>query len=235
MKLRFHVPAILAAGEKVLLLDDELHHARVTRVRLGEAVEVFDGRGSCFVGELTEIDTSRAVVRLIEPVAQERESPLAITLAMAVIQLDNFELVLQKATELGVRSVIPLLTERLEVRQERFRGKADRWKKIVFEAVKQSGRSLIPAIELPQSFADVMSRDGVKIVFDADETPSHRPVDHPEAITIFIGPEGGWSEEELALAKERGALIQRLGPRRLRAETAAIVGMARVARDYGDL
>jgi 16S rRNA (uracil1498-N3)-methyltransferase len=235
MKLRFHVPAILAAGEKVLLLDDELHHARVTRVRLGEVVEVFDGKGNCFIGELTEIDTSRAMVRLIEPVAQERESLLAITLAMAVIQLDNFELVLQKATELGVHSVIPLLTDRLEVRQERFRGKADRWRKIVFEAVKQSGRSLIPAIEQPQAYADVMAREGVKIVFDADESPSVRPLQQPGALTVFIGPEGGWSEEELVLAKERGALIQRLGPRRLRAETAAIVGVARVAKEYGDL
>jgi 16S rRNA (uracil1498-N3)-methyltransferase len=235
MKLRFHVPANLASGEKVLLLDDELHHARVTRVRLGETVEVFDGKGNCFTGELTEIDTSRAVVRLIDPLRDPRESPLAITLAMAVIQLDNFELVLQKATELGVRSVIPLLTERLEVRQERFRGKADRWKKIVFEAVKQSGRSLIPAVELPQAYADVIARDGVKIVFDADETPSPDPPERPDAVTLFIGPEGGLSDDERALARQHGAILQRLGPRRLRAETAAIVGTAKIAGDFGDL
>src|SRR5207249_4660192 len=100
-----------------------------------EEVEVFDGRGAGFFG-VYESDA----VRLTAP-APNREPKIAIHLAMAIIQIEKFELVLQKATELGVRSIIPMITERVEVRPERYRGKHDRWRKIVFEAVKQSGRT----------------------------------------------------------------------------------------------
>ena len=224
MKHRFFVPHVLAAGAVVALEGDELHHARVVRVREGEEVEVFDGRGAGFFGVYDD-----GAIRLTAP-TPERESPADVHLAMAIIQLDKFELVLQKATELGVRSIIPLVTQRIGVRAERYRGKGERWQKIVFEAVKQSGRARVPAIEEPATFDDVIQRAGTKIVFDAD-TPSSRTISIEDAATLFIGPEGGWSEEELQRARDNGALFARLGPRRLRAETAAIAALAR----FGDL
>ena len=104
--------------------------------------------------------------------APDREARVAIHLAMAIINLDKFDIVLQKATELGVRSIIPLVTDRVEIRAERYRGKAERWRKIVFEAVKQSGRSVIPIVEEPQPFDEIVKRDGAKIVFDADAEPA---------------------------------------------------------------
>lgn len=230
MKHRFFVPHVLAAGAVVALEGDELHHARVVRVREGEEVEVFDGRGGAWMAAVRELPS----VELLRAVDVDREPRAALHLAMAIINLDKFELVLQKATELGVRSIVPLVTARIEVRAERYKGKAERWQKIVFEAVKQSGRARVPAIEEPAAFDDVVRRAGTKIVFDADTPPSHA-TSIDDAATLFIGPEGGWSDEELQLAREQGVNFARLGPRRLRAETAAIVAMAVAAARAGDL
>ena len=224
MRHRFFSATDLAAGATVELPSDERHHAHVVRVRDGEEVEVFNGRGVGFFGVY-----ENNVIRLTTP-APDRESPLAIHLAMAIIQLEKFELVLQKATELGVRSIIPMVTERVEVRPERYRGKQERWRKIIFEAVKQSGRTRIPDLEEPAEFKDVIARDGLRILFDAD-IPSSQ---HPNIpTTLLIGPEGGFSESELQAARDHGSAFAQLGPRRLRAETAAIVAAAIITARSG--
>jgi 16S rRNA (uracil1498-N3)-methyltransferase len=217
----------------VTVSGDEFHHSiRVVRVREGEEVEVFDRAGKMARASVASIANDHAVLNVGEEIAS-RESPLALTLAMAIIQLEKFELVLQKATELGVQAIIPLVTDRIELRAERYAGKAERWQRIVFEAVKQSGRSIAPSIQSPAKFDDVIARDGTKILFDADHpSATQQP---RNAATLFIGPEGGWSERELQLARDHGALFQRLGPRRLRAETAAIVGVAIITARFGDL
>jgi 16S rRNA (uracil1498-N3)-methyltransferase len=225
MRHRFFSATELAAGAVVTLSADERHHARVVRVREGEEVEVFDGRGAGFFGVYDD-----GTIRLTEA-TPSRESPAEVHLAMAIIQLDKFELVLQKATELGVRSIIPMITERVEVRPERWRGKQERWRKIVFEAVKQSGRTRIPELAEPTDFADVIMREGVRIIFDADT--GQRPTVNSERPTILIGPEGGWSDDELRAARAEACRFEQLGPRRLRAETAAIVAAALVTARLG--
>jgi len=227
MRHRFFIDADLATGSTLALSHDEQHHARVVRVRENEEVEVFNGRGASFVAKYTSEGLQ------IVKAAPDREARMAIHLAMSIINLDKFDIVLQKATELGVRSIIPLVTDRVEIRAERYRGKAERWRKIIFEAVKQSGRSVIPIIEEPQPFDEIVKRNGTKIVFDADtETAAQQRND---AATLFIGPEGGWSERELQLAREHGCAFERLGIRRLRAETAAIVATALVAARADDI
>ncbi|HEY4640699.1 MAG TPA: RsmE family RNA methyltransferase [Thermoanaerobaculia bacterium] len=224
MKNRFFVPAI---EETITLTGDELHHARVLRLRDGEEVEVFDGRGA-----IARARFEANVLHVLDRI-DSRESPLAIDLAMAIINLDKFELVLQKATELGVRSIIPLVTERVELRPERYRGKAERWEKIVFEAVKQSGRSMIARVEAPEDLETALQRNN-KILFDADADETKCPPSL-ESVTVFIGPEGGWSDDEVTLARAHGCAIERLGPRRLRAETAAIAACVLVEARWGDL
>lgn len=230
MRHRIHVTAI---EPDTIVTGDEFHHSvRVVRLRVGEEVELFDHHGNAARGTVAALERERAVITAGEPL-RSRESTLAMTLAMAVIQLEKFELVLQKATELGVRSFLPLVTDRVELRPERYANKRGRWEKIVFEAVKQSGRSVVPRIEEPSAFDDVVQRPGTKILFDADGEPDL--VERLSAVTLFIGPEGGWSEEELLAARQHGCLFQRLGPRRLRAETAAIAGAAVIASRFGDL
>ena len=220
MRNRFFVDGELTSGAVVSLTDDERHHARVLRVREGEAVEVFNGRGASFSATFRSAEE----IAIGDPTAN-RELPAAIHLAMAIIQPDKFELVLQKATELGVTSIIPLLTDRTEVRVERVKGKQERWQKIVFEATKQSGRAVIPKIDEPTEFAEVLKRAGTKIIFEAEE-PGSTTGQPDNPTTLMIGPEGGWSEEELRVARAAGCIFRQLGARRLRAETAAIVAVA---------
>lgn len=223
-----------ALGPEVTVEGEEFHHAiRVVRAREGEEVEVFDREGNAARATILTIGRDRALLRTGERIPS-RESPLAIHLAMAIIQLEKFELVLQKATELGVRSFIPLVTEHVELRPERYANKSERWQKIVFEAVKQSGRAYVPPIGAPRHFNDVISASGTKLLFDADRTASERPPSLID-VTLLIGPEGGWSEDELRIAEENGALFEQLGPRRLRAETAAIAATTIVAARYGDI
>jgi 16S rRNA (uracil1498-N3)-methyltransferase len=205
----------------------------VVRVREGEEVEVFDGRGHAAHGRVVEVGPNALRIDIDREV-ESRESPLRIELAAAIIQVDKFELVLQKATELGVASIIPLVTDRIEVRAERYRGKSERWAKIVLEAVKQSGRSIVPRIEEPTRFDDVVTKAGLKFFFDADAEADRAP-ERADEVTLLIGPEGGWSEREIALARGSRCIVQRLGPRRLRAETAAIGAVSIIAARYGDI
>jgi 16S rRNA (uracil1498-N3)-methyltransferase len=220
-------PSIEIAGE-------EFHHAvRVVRLREGEEIEVFDGRGGAARGRVGTISRDALRIDVAADIAS-RESNVKVHLAAAIIQLDKFELILQKATELGAATITPLITDRIEIREERYRGKRERWDKIVLEAVKQCGRAVIPPVNDPTHFDDVAKKDGPRIVFDADEEPDVAPERIGEA-TILIGPEGGWSEREIAIARETRCLFQRLGPRRLRAETAAIASLAIIASRYGDI
>lgn len=219
--------------EEVTVTGEELHHAaRVVRLREGEEVEVLDGRGTAVAGEVVAIGSDAMRIRVTGAVPS-RESPLKVTLAIAIIQLEKFELVLQKATELGVTAFVPLVTEHVELRPERYRGKGERWEKIVLEAVKQSGRSVIPSLEPPLPFEDAVRRPGVKFFFDADSAAGEAP--RFEAATLLIGPEGGWSRAEIELARAERCVFQRLGPRRLRAETAAITAAGIIAARYGDI
>jgi 16S rRNA (uracil1498-N3)-methyltransferase len=230
MRHRIFVDAI---SPEVTVTGEEFHHSvRVVRVRVGEEVELFDRAGNAARGMVQSLDRDSATITTTESLPS-RESPLAIHLAMAIIQLEKFELVLQKATELGVRTIIPMVTEHVELRPERYANKRERWEKIVFEAVKQSGRAVIPRIEETHEFADVIARSGVKILFDADAEPSS--IGQPDEVTLLIGPEGGWSADELRDARAAECLFQRLGPRRLRAETAAIAAAAVIASRFGDL
>ena len=228
MKHRFFVHAPLSAGLVHPLSGDELHHAGVVRVREGEEVEVFDGAGVAFSARFHE-----GSVQLLDPISA-RESPVPLQLAMAIIQLEKFELVLQKATELGTRAIFPMVTDRVELRPERYRGKGERWNRIVFEAVKQSGRSVVPVVHPPVSFSTILELPGSRILYDADEEPSPESSLLPP-VTLLIGPEGGWTGEELAAARATECAFERLGRRRLRAETAGIVATALLAARLGDL
>jgi 16S rRNA (uracil1498-N3)-methyltransferase len=235
MRHRIFTPEPFAPGDRIAIRGDELHHSvRVARVREGEEVELFDGKEAAARGVVTKAGHDELVVNVLT-IIDAREAHVSITLAMSIIALDRFELVLQKATELGVRSILPVVAERVEIRPERYRGKQDRWERIVFEAVKQCGRARLPLLESPAPFSEAIARPGVKIVFDADTEPSPPFPASPEPVILFIGPEGGWSESELEVAHAASARFRKLGARRLRAETAAIVAITTLLAQSGEL
>lgn len=223
MRHRFFLSSELPIGALVELSGSEFHHAvRVSRIRVGEEIELFDGAGVGTVAVVRSIG-DRSLGAEILTAADSRESEIGISLVLGLIALDRFELVLQKGTELGVRSFTPLVCDHGEIRPERVAGKRSRWEKIVLEAVKQCGRSRIPRIAEPQSLEEALNEPRRRILFDAEADGRFLgswPVS--EDVALFIGPEGGWSERELDLARGAKCWIRSLGPRRLRAETAAI-------------
>lgn len=228
MNHRFLVGELPAVGERLRLEDEEARHARVLRLRDGEPVEIFDGRGSS-AAAIVRSQSRDAIELEVTGAVDAREPRLHVTLALALVQPEKFEFAIQKGTELGASRFVPLLTRFTEVRAERIGGKLDRWRRIAAEAAKQCGRSRIPEVSDPLTL-EVVLGSGPCLLFD----PSGGPLREPAAakVTLLIGPEGGWDLSELELARSRGADLVLLGERRLRAETAAIVAVAAVIQPW---
>jgi 16S rRNA (uracil1498-N3)-methyltransferase len=240
---RFHLPGLPAPPEVATLRGAEHHHLRnVLRLAEGDSVSLFDGEGRAAAGRILAVDRAEARIAL-ESEEDPRESPLDLTLLVALPKGEKFDLVLQKAAELGVRRVVPVVSERSEIRipPEREAGRLKRWRRILLEACKQSGRSRLPGVEPPRGVFEALDRDpgGIRLVLhpssdSAGFGPSLPP--RPDTrVTLGVGPEGGWSEGEVTRFREAGARLFSLGPRTLRAETAAIVAAAIVQFLAGDL
>lgn len=247
---RFYAPpsAFRAELESVDLSSDEARHLRdVLRLKPGDDVYVFDGAGMEFHCRVEESRRDSAQLKVISEVAPARpESSLNLTLAIALLKGEKFDLVVQKATELGVTRVVPVITRHADIR---LRDETDavkrvaRWQRIALEAAKQSGRAVVPEVDNPIAFesliqltADEMRR----IIFSEREGQSLTaamkdiPGDTFQVIAL-VGSEGGWADEELARARDAGWTVVTLGGRTLRAETAAITVVALIQHLYGDL
>lgn len=233
MKHRIFVPDTpVEAGALVAVSGEEHHHlTRVVRVREGETVEVFDAKGRSVEARVISVGRSECSLEVVELVPS-REAESSLTMAVALIQPEKFEIVLQKCTELGAAGFIPIVSDRTEITAERAEGKRDRWSKIILEAVKQSGRSILPPLAPTMRFPELVARPNL-VLFDADRASDSGLV--PSGATLAIGPEGGWSEEELVKAAAAKVHFRRLGPRRMRAETAAIVALALLQGEMGEL
>ena len=223
---RFLIPDIPTRGEVVIAGTQAHHLLNVLRLHPNDEVVLFDGHGKEFRAILTRCERTTAVAKLLEPIAS-RESPLELTVAVAVPKMDSMARIVQKLTELGVRHVVPLLTRRTAASARRAAGQVTRWRRIAEEASKQSGRGIIPRVEAPLTFGALIERNDYsrRLLFTVGGPPLRgRP--HPSACLLVIGPEGGWEEEELASATAKGFELVGLGPRTLRTETAALSATA---------
>lgn len=237
---RFYAPLSSFAETTVTLDEGETRHLRnVIRLRPGDEAYVIDGEGREFLCRVDTIAKRHTVLSIIEAGAPSAlESPLDLTLAAAVLKGDNFDLVVQKAVELGVTRLIPLDTERGDVKIRALRKRLERWNRIVLEASKQCGRAKLMQIEQPQGLVDVLkgSPGGRTLIVFAEsggvEFPARLPNDK---LTAVIGPAGGWSPTELETVRSTGSMIVTLGTRVLRAETAAISVAAILQHRFGDL
>ena len=241
---RFHLPEAREPGQILSISGQEFHHLRnVLRLSPGDPLSVFDGAGHGFSATILGLTLREARIRLEKAEKPSPESPLAIRLMVGVPKGEKLELVIQKATELGVVAIQPVTTVRSEVRtvSGRGEGRLARWRRVALEACKQSGRSRIPILEPPRTLEAALSDplSGVRIVLDPMGNPLERTLleqaRESGSSVLAIGPEGGWSAKEIGAFQDAGFVPIRLGPRTLRSETAAIVSTAILQCLAGDL
>ena len=243
---RFIADELPLAPGAVLDLPAELaHQARdVLRLGLGDGLTLLDGRGGEYPAEIVALERRRVAVRLGERVAATgtTEPPVRVVVCQGMLKAAKYETVVRMGTELGVAAFVPLLTERaLAAVEEASAGKRARWRKIAAEAVEQCGGSRLPALEAPRpllhALAEMPPGSIALIPWEGEHaTPLRSALEHAVAaaggiaqvseVRHFIGPEGGFSAGEIMLAERHGAIPVTLGPRILRAETAAIVAAA---------
>ena len=238
---RFFAPpsAFNFSKHTVTLAADEARHLReALRLKPGDEVSVFNGEGKEFRACVVQARREFAELELRDEIEPARpESPLKITLAVALLKGEKFDLVVQKATELGVVKIVPLLTRYADIK---LRDESDaskrvtRWQRIALEAAKQSGRGLVPEVSAPASLGSVVNPASPCLLFSERGGHGLTQIEADE-ITAIIGSEGGWSDEELEQARAAGARIVTLGGRIMRAETAAITAAALLQHRFGDL
>ncbi|MBA2335137.1 MAG: 16S rRNA (uracil(1498)-N(3))-methyltransferase [Blastocatellia bacterium] len=241
---RFYAPPESFHEQSVRLSVEETRHLRnVLRLRAGETVNVFDGSGrefSCIIDTIGKHFSTLLIVNQISPPSPE--SDLYLTLAVALQKGEKLDLVVQKAVELGVSKLQPLLANRCNVRRGGGDKRTERWKKIALEAAKQSGRAKLMEVEALLSFENFIKNLGPAayesqrlILFTEREGSGFSEIKPNKKITAVFGPEGGWEDSELALAREHGFSLITLGGRILRAETAAISVAAILQHRFGDM
>ena len=227
---RVRLDVDVPAPERVRVEGPALHHLRVARVGPGETVEVFDGRGRAWTALLESMDGSGAVLRLgdLRPAGTRRP----VVLIQGLPKGDKLDLVLQKATELGVSAVWPVLTERSVARPkpEALGTRHARWQRIAEEAARQSGRAEVPEVTALRSLEETARAlgSGMRLLILDEEERSERlgAAAGDGAVALVVGPEGGLAREEVRLLRDLGGVSVSLGPLVLRTETAGLAALA---------
>jgi 16S rRNA (uracil1498-N3)-methyltransferase len=220
--------------------EDAATHIRVLRLQEGEAITLFDGTGGEFSARIEAIGKRSVTVSLAAFIDVERESPIAVTLVQALATGDKMDWVIQKATELGVAAIQPLSTERstLKLTADRACKRHTHWLAIAVAACEQCGRNRVPTIHAVQTFdvwlASARVTPCVLLHPRADRSMT-QIIGTATAASIVVGPEGGFSEDEMARATRAGVISARFGPRTLRTETAGLAALAVMQSAAGDL
>ena len=239
---RFYAAPDQFRGEVVVLDGEETHHlVRVLRLGVGTRVAVFDGRGRDFEVEVQSVEGAGAVLRLVRRLDPWGESPLDLSLGIGLAKGDALDAVIAQATEMGVKRILPFLSARSEsLSPERTARRLSRWQRLTREAMKSCQRSYLPEVAAPRDFGAILvGPEEAKLLFWEEERSGGLQArlrePRPTSVRILIGPEGGFSPEEVALARTAGFRVASLGPRRLRVETAALAALALVQLAWGDL
>lgn len=241
---RLFLDAPLVPGADVALPPQAAVHAvRVLRIGAGDALTLFNGDGHDYPATLTAATGGRAVARVGARRPSSLESPLRVTLAQALARGEKMDWIVQKATELGVTAILPLVTERSEVKLDDARAgkRVAHWRAIAIAACEQSGRSSVPAVAAPQPLGDwlrAMDAQPRATQLALHPTGGATPrtlAPPPSAVTLAVGPEGGFGERDLAALQAAGFGALTLGPRILRTETAGLAAIAALQALYGDL
>lgn len=240
-KPRIHVEQTLATGERTVLPEAAFRHVvQVLRLEQGDALTLFNGQGGEYEGVLEIIGKREAHVRVGAHHAVNRESALNITLVQGISKGERMDWCVQKATETGVVTIVPVIMEfgAVKLDAERWAKKREHWQGVVTSAAEQSGRTRVPLVGPVADFQTALKQlpaDALKLILDPDVESTLDSVKPNKEVALLIGPEGGFSPTELKLAQQAGCLPLRLGPRILRTETAATVAMTVLQTYWGDL
>jgi len=236
---RLCVPDNLNTGQQLELQDDNAHYVRtVLRLRQDQQIILFNGLGGEFLASINEVSRKRVVVSIVEAIDRSVESPLHITLGLGISRGDRMDWSVQKAVELGVNNITPLITERCVVKfkADKKQQRLQHWKNIVQHATEQSSRTVLPAMnEIVAIDAWVQRQEGLKVFLDPYAEKSLAEL-KPDAmcVTLLSGPEGGFTEQERKIAVAAGFIPVRLGRRVLRTETASLAALSAVQMLWGD-
>ena len=231
-------------ADRVRFDADEAHHLRrVLRLRPGAIVEATDGTGRLYTIRLVALEVEGGWGTIEACAEPARESPCAITLAQAILKGDRMSWLVQKATELGVSRIVPMETARVVARPATGgAARHTRWERIAREAVKQCGRVVVPEIDRPRAFADVTGEiaghDAAWVCWEGGGqalAAAAAEAGSPARLLLLVGPEGGFTSEEVGAAEAAGARLVSLGPRILRAESAGLTAVALCQFLFGDL
>ncbi|MCC2618047.1 16S rRNA (uracil(1498)-N(3))-methyltransferase [Aestuariibacter halophilus] len=238
---RIYHPDLIIAEQRLSLTPDAAHHvATVLRLKPGHPVVLFNGDGNEYSGQLSEVSKRAVDVEVDAKLSLSVESSLSIHLGQGVSKGDRMEWVIQKAVELGVTEITPLITARCAVKlsQERWQKKTQQWQKIIIGACEQSGRNCLPVLHSPVSLNQWMGESTQQLRLTLHPRADKRMTDlaiPPQGVRLLIGPEGGFDDNEVYATEESGFQSVRLGPRVMRTETAAIATISALQAVYGDL
>jgi 16S rRNA (uracil1498-N3)-methyltransferase len=238
---RVYVDAPLTAGAIVELpAETAAHLAKVLRARSGDPLILFRGDGREYVGAIESVRGSRVTASVGNGADVDRESPFAITLVQCVPRGDRMDFIVQKATELGVARIVPVLSQRSVVRldESQKESKVAHWRAVVLNACEQCGRNRLPIIEAPAPLINYLGSSAsaaARLVLEPAEESVGRPSNLGAAVEIAIGPEGGFADDELDAFRLAGFMRVQLGPRILRTETAAIAALTWLQTRFGDM
>jgi 16S rRNA (uracil1498-N3)-methyltransferase len=226
--------------------EDVKHIYKVLRLKPLDKVNVNNCEGKEYLGQITSVDKKEVIINLLDESAINNESPIEIYLFQGMPKAAKMDLIVQKNTELGVKAITPMISHRVVVKTElsEFK-KLDRWNRIALEACKQSKRSLVPKINAPIEFDNLLEElkkvDLIVVPYENEENYGIKKLvqniekKHIIKVAIIIGPEGGFEESEIIKLKEIGANIVTLGPRILRTETAGFTCLSLIMYELGDL
>ena len=237
MRRFFYDPVLRNEEEFVLITGTEAHHIRnVLRMQVGDNAELFDGKGAVVSGEITRISAKEVIFRVLSR-QDASNAGVPLTLAQAVLKGKKMELLVQKATELGVHTFLPVLTRYCE-NPSKAGQQLERWQRIMLEACKQCRRPIPMQICVPVALKEILlPEEGYKIMpweNEAGTLFSSLELDNGQPVLVLIGPEGGFHPSEVTYAEEAGFRTISLGPRILRAETAALAAVVLAQQAMGN-